>query len=106
MNEKSTDADTIRELFCDISNKNRREEMNEKRIGADRIRVEIKSRDILSILSIIYDRHNAISRDLDREVPEEFQLSCSSLQVLSEEFDKLGYLRKILSEALHAPPKS
>ena len=78
--------------------------MNEKSTDADTIRVEIKSEDILSILSIVYDRHNAISRDLDREVPEEFQLSCSSLQVLSEEFDKLGYLRKILSEALHAPP--
>ena len=80
--------------------------MNEKSTDTDIISLKIKSGDLLSIVGIIYDRHNAISRDIDREVPEEFQLSSSSLQVLSDEFDKLGYLRKILSEALHSPTKS
>ena len=80
--------------------------MNEKSTDTDIISLKIKSGDLLSIVGIIYDRHNAISRDIDREVPEEFQLSSSSLQVLSDEFDKLGYLRKILSEALHSHTKS
>ena len=80
--------------------------MNAKSTDADIISLKIKSGDVLSLLGILYDRHNAISRDLDRDVPEEFQLSSSSLQVLSDEFDKLGYLRKILSEALHLPTKS
>ena len=79
--------------------------MNEKITDTDIISLKIKSGDLFSIMGIVYDRHNAISRDLDREVPEEFQLSCYSLQVLSEEFDKLGYLRKILGEALHSHTK-